>query len=69
MRCSLNVSTVIGQTMTEFSLDAFSVGVPFGVHAGHRDDVRDELRFRVGTPDPHRNVVPIGVVQWLQIGR
>ena len=43
--------------MTEFTLETLSVGVPFGVHAVHlRDDFRDELRFRVGTPDPHRDV-------------
>ena len=53
--------------MTEFTLDTLSVGVPFGVHAVHFcDDLRNELRFRVGTPDPHRDVVPISVVQWLQ---
>ena len=68
MRCSFNVSTVGGceqdQTMTEFTLDTLSVGVPFGVHAVHlRDDLRNELRFRVGTPDPHRDVFPISVVQ------
>ena len=50
--------------MTEFTLDTLSVGVPFGVHAVHlRDDLRNELRFRVGTPDPHRDVFPISVVQ------
>ena len=62
---SLKVSTVGGceqsQTTMEFRLDALSVGVPFGVHAVLlRDDLRDELWFRV---------VPIGVVQRLQIGR
>ena len=54
----------------EFRLDALSVGVPFGVRAVHlRDDLRDELWFRVGAPTPHRDVVPTGVVQRLQIGR
>ena len=74
MRCSLNVSTVggceEGQTTIEFMLDTLAVGVPLGVHAVHfRDDLRHELRFCVGTPNRHRDVVPIGAVQWLQIGR
>ena len=72
VRSSLKVSTVGGcaQTTMEFRLDALSVGVPFGVHAVHlRDDLRDELWFRVGAPNPHRDVVPISVVQRLQIGR
>ena len=70
----LNVPSVGGceqsQTTMEFWLDALLVGVPFGVHAVHlRDDLRDELWFRVGAPNPHRDVVPIGVVQRLRIGR
>ena len=46
------------------------MGIPFGVHAVHLgDELRDELSFRVGAPNPHRDVAPIGVVQRLQIGR